>query len=84
MSRRGKLIEKLRRKPRDFTWNELVALLEGLGFREVRRGKTSGSRRRFVHETAGMISLHEPHPGRELKGYQVDLVLEALTQKGLI
>ena len=31
-----------------------------------------------------MTSLHEPHPGIELKGCQADLVLEALTQEGLI
>ena len=84
MTRRDKLIGKLRRKPRDFTWNELVTLLEGLGYTEVRRGKTGGSRRRFVHETAAMISLHRPHPGNELKAYQVELVLETLSREGLI
>ncbi len=84
MSRRGKLIEKLKRRPRDFTWNELVTLLEGLGYAEVRRGKTGGSRRRFVHESAATIILHEPHPGNQLKSYQVDLVLETLSQEGLI
>lgn len=84
MSRRDKLIEKLKRKPRDFTWNELVTLLKGLEYTEVKRGKTGGSRRRFVHETAAMISLHKPHPANELKAYQVELVLETLTQEGLI
>ncbi len=50
----------------------------------MKRGKTGGSRRRFVHESAGMISLHQPHPGNELKAYQVELVFEALSQEGLI
>jgi len=31
-----------------------------------------------------MISLHQPHPGNELKGYQVELVIEVLTEEGLI
>jgi len=82
MSRRGKLIERLKRKPRDFTWNELVTVLKGLGYAELKRGKSSGPRRRFVHETAATISIHEPHPGNELKAYQVELVLETLTQEG--
>jgi len=30
-----------------------------------------------------MISLHQPHPGNELKDYQVELVLETLSQEGL-
>jgi hypothetical protein len=47
-------------------------------------GKTGGSRRRFAHSTAAMISLHKPHPGNELKAYQVELVLETLIQEGLI
>ena len=84
MSRKGKLIEKLKRKPRDFTWNELVTLLKGLGYSEVRRGRAGGSRRRFAHETAAIISIHAPHPGNELKAYQVELVRETLTQEGLI
>ena len=84
MSRRSKLIARLERTPRDFTWAELVTLLEGLGYSEVKRGKTAGSRRRFVHATAAMISLHEPHPGSELRAYQVKLVLETLKQEELI
>lgn len=84
MSRHDKLAARLKRVPRDFTWSELVTLLEGLGYTEVKRGKTGGSRRRFVHRTAAMISLHQPHPGNELKRYQVALVLETLTREGRI
>ncbi|MEX2502463.1 MAG: type II toxin-antitoxin system HicA family toxin [Trueperaceae bacterium] len=78
------MIEKLKGRPRDFAWKDVVALLEGLGYSEVKRGKTGGSRRRFVHDTAAMIILHEPHPGNELKAYQVELVLETLVEEGLI
>lgn len=84
MSRKDKLVTKLQRKPKDFTWNELVTLLNALGYRELKRGKTGGSRRRFVHDSAALISLHEPHPGNELKAYQVELILETLTQEDLI
>lgn len=84
MSRKDKLIAKLKDRPKDFTWDELGRLLNALGYAEAKPGKTSGSRRRFVHDTAATISLHQPHPRNELKGYQVDLVLDVLSQEGLI
>ena len=81
MDRPDKLLERLRRRPRDFTWAELTTLLRRLGFRQVRTG---GSRRRFVHAEGCVISLHEPHPGRILKRYQIDQILETLEREGLI
>ena len=84
MSRTDKLIQRLKGRPKDLTWNELETLLKGLGYTEIKRGKTGGSRRPFAHETAGIISLHKPHPGKELKAYQVELVIDTLTQEGLI
>ena len=83
MSRRDNLIEKLKRRPRDVSRSELTTLLAGLGYVEVRRGKTGGSRRRFTHATGATMSLHAPHPGNVLKAYQVELVLETLEQEGL-
>ncbi len=62
----------------------METLLKGLGYSEIKRGKTGGSRWRFMHEAAGMISRHKPHPGNELKAYQVELVLDTLTREGLI
>lgn len=84
MSRKEKLIARLKRRPKDFSWDELVVLLKALGYRELRPGATGGSRRRFVHESAALIRLHEPHPSKVLKAYQVELVLESLTKEGLI
>ena len=49
MTRKEKLIQRLKSKPKDFTWNKLTSLLTGLGFTEVKTGKTGGSRRRFVN-----------------------------------
>jgi len=73
MSQQAKLLERLKRKPKDFTWGELETLLAGLGYKQERG---SGSRRKFIHaETGAIISLHEPHPRNVLKAYQVrDLV----------
>ncbi len=84
MTRREKLIARFKGKPRDFTWDELVRLLDGLGYSEAAAGKTGGSRRRFVHDTAPVIALHKPHPGNNLKTYLIEDVLRVLTEEGLI
>jgi hypothetical protein len=59
MGRRDKLITRLKSRPRDFMWEELVRLLEGLGYAEAKTGKTGGSRRRFAHPAAPTIVLRE-------------------------
>lgn len=84
MSRKEKLISRLQSRPKDFTWDELQRLLEGLGYEMVRQGKTSGSRRRFIHSTAATIALHKPHPGKIMKMYAIDDVLGVLKQERLI
>ena len=84
MSRKDKLLQRIARLPRDFTWSELETLLGHLGFEMVRRGKTAGSRRRFIHENGAVISLHKPHPGNILRAYQVKQVVEILVEEGLL
>ncbi len=84
MDRHDRLLERFRRRPRDFTWEELTTLLRRLGFRQVRPGRTAGSRRRFIHPDGCVISLHEPHPARILKRYQIDQIIETLEREGLI
>jgi predicted RNA binding protein YcfA (HicA-like mRNA interferase family) len=79
MSRGKKLLERLKTKPKDFTWAELEAVLDGLGYRQE---KGSGSRRKFIHEETGaMISLHQPHPRKELKSYQIRDILTHLREE---
>jgi hypothetical protein len=84
MSRRDKLVARLKGRPKDFTWDELVRLLAGLDYIEANTGKTGGSRRRFIHATAPTITLHKPHPGTIVKMYVIDDVLRVLTEEGLI
>ena len=47
MSTKEKLIERFKRQPKDFTFDELKSMLYGLGFDISNKGKTSGSRVRF-------------------------------------
>ncbi|MHB8483682.1 MAG: type II toxin-antitoxin system HicA family toxin [Nitrospiria bacterium] len=84
MSKRKKLVQRFISKPKDFTWQELVTLLEGFGYREIRFGKTGGSRVRFIHPELPPISLHKPHPIPLLKRYQVEQILETLQGEGLL
>ena len=84
MSRRSKLVQRLQQRPRDFTWDELVRLLTGFGYRQARPGRTGGSRRRFVHPLHPTIILHRPHPRNTLKMYQIYQVVEILQTEGLI
>jgi hypothetical protein len=82
MRKHEKLLERLRNQPKDFRWQELTTLLNGLGYEEE---KGSGSRRKFFNPKTGVsISLHQPHPRKELKSYQVKDVLDHLRQEGLL
>ena len=84
MSRLDKLVARFKSRPSDFTWNELVRLLNGLGYEQSPTGKTSGSRRSFRHPWARPVMVHKPHPGSVVKVYQCDEVRRSLTKDGLI
>ena len=83
MSRRQKLIERLKSKPRDFTFSEMESLLFSLGFAKSNAGKTSGSRVKY-RMNGIEIRVHKPHPGNLLKPYQVNQILDTLEQERLI
>jgi predicted transcriptional regulator len=62
MSTKDKLIERFKKLPKDFTFDELVTLLSGLGFVTSDKGKTSGSRVRFQNsDIKAVIDVHKPH-----------------------
>ncbi|KAF2333232.1 type II toxin-antitoxin system HicA family toxin [Flavobacterium daemonense] len=78
MSKIDKLIEKLQSKPKDFTWDEFLKVINHFGYNQIPQGKTGGSRRKFINEKKELIILHEPHPQKVLKGYQLDIIIECL------
>lgn len=85
MSRRDKLLRRFLARPSDFGFDEMSALLQSFGYKEIKAGKTGGSRVAFMNRTSGhIIRLHKPHPGNIMKRYQLNLVDEALRAKGLI
>jgi len=82
MSRVDKAKERLKSKPRDFTWQELQMIMGQLGYVELKGG---GSRRKFFNEeTKALINLHEPHPQPVLKRYAIEIVLEHLKERNLL
>lgn len=84
MGQKEKLIQRLKSKPKDFTFDEAETLLRYLSYVRSNKGKTSGSRIMFISEEHEAILLHKPHPQKELKAYQIKQLIEVLEQEGLI
>ena len=84
LGKRDKLAERLLSRPSDFTFAELTTLLGRLGYGIVKAGKTGGSRVTFANSEGDYIRIHKPHPRNILKRYQIDDVIAALTERGLI
>lgn len=83
MSKLEKLKKRLEQIPKDFTYAEARTLLNAIGFEELSKGKTSGSRVRFYRKSDGaVIDLHKPHPNPEMKGYAVAQLAERLKEYG--
>jgi len=64
--------------PSDFHYDEKVKLLGYFGFEEEKKGKTSGSRVKFVNRQGVPIMLHKPHPSGIMKKYQLKQIREVL------
>ena len=84
VTQKDKLIKRLKTKPKDFTFEEMEALLRYLGYAKTDKGKTSGSRVMFIHNERKPILLHKPHPRKELLEYQMKQLLDVLEQEGLL
>lgn len=84
MAQIDKLIQKLKNIPRDFTYDEAKKVLKNFGYSEFTKGKTSGSRIAFVNDANDIFRLHKPHPGNELKLYQVNELINFLEERDLI
>lgn len=82
MSKQDKLLAKLLNQHGVFTWQELAALLRGLGYQQQ---EGAGSRVKFDNgNPLAMINLHKPHPGNEIKTYAKRQIIEHLKAGGLI
>lgn len=85
MSKLEKAKERIRLKPKDYTYSEAKTLLLQLGFLEYTKGKTSGSRVKFYRaKDQKVILLHKPHPDDVMKPGAVKDLLEFLLVLGEI
>ncbi len=85
MSSKDKLIERFKKKPKDFTYEETITLLSHFGYEEHNKGTTSGSRVRFKHEPSGaFIDIHRPHPGSIMKEWMIKAIFQHLKSNKLI
>lgn len=84
MGQKEKLIQRLKSKPKDFTFEEAELLLRYFSYERSDKGRTSGSRVMFVSAEHPPILMHNPHPRKELLSYQVKQLLELLSQEGLV
>ena len=85
MGTKEKLIERFKRQPKDFTFQELTRLFQILGFEVSQKGKTSGSRIEFVNSEKELsYGAHKPHPDSAIKSYVIKQVMEFLTSNKLI
>ncbi len=83
MSQKDKLIDRLLKKPKDFTFVEMESLLSYFGF-ELKQGGT-GSGVKFIKDGSNeVINFHKPHPDGVLKRYVLDQVIEKLRKDGLL
>lgn len=80
MSKIEKDIERLKSKPKDFTYDELKRILNYFGYFEHNKGKTSGSAVVFKKNNKEKIELHKPHPNNILKEYQIKKILKELKE----
>ncbi|MBM6882434.1 type II toxin-antitoxin system HicA family toxin [Bacteroides caecigallinarum] len=84
MGSKEKLIERFKRLPNDFTFDEMERLLSIFGYEKSNKGKTSGSRVIYHNENKRPIMLHKPHPGNIIKGYAMKQVLDELKEAGFL
>jgi len=83
LSKKDKLLERLKSRQKDFTFDELITLLGNFGYYAANSGKTGGSRIAFTNGD-DYLRLHKPHPRNILKPYQIDHVITSLKERELI
>ena len=85
MGKKDKLINKLKSNPKDFTIEELDTLMRLCNCEIDNAGRTSGSRKKYVHiGDRHKLIIHTPHPQNIIKKYVIDRVIEYLQSEGEI
>lgn len=83
MSKKAKLVDRFFSVSADFTWDELLKVLNEYGFELYKFGKTSGSSRTFENKNGISITIHEPHPKNIVHKGIIRVVIKQLKEKGI-
>lgn len=83
MSKKDKLIKRLLKKPKDFTFDEMESLLSYFDY-ELKQGGTGSGVKFMKVGSNDVINFHKPHPNGILKRYVLDQVIEKLRKDGLL
>lgn len=83
MSKKDKLIKRLLKKPKDFTFDEMESLLSYFDY-ELKQGGTGSGVKFMKIGSNDVINFHKPHPNGILKQYVLDQVIEKLRKDGLL
>ncbi|MBI5606497.1 MAG: type II toxin-antitoxin system HicA family toxin [Deltaproteobacteria bacterium] len=85
MTKSEKKFKKISSGSKDIRFSELKGLLAGLGYEEIKTGKTSGSRVAFYNgEINDLIKMHKPHPSSIIKQCYLDEIIRHLKNKGFM
>jgi len=82
MTKIDKLKKKLKMRPRTFSYKDIKRILEHEGYIEDIRGKTSGSRVKFINNNGSIVEMHKPHPASEVKRYAIEEIAIFLEREG--
>lgn len=83
LGKKDKLRARFLSRPKDFTWDELEAVLKCFDYCLMTKGKTAGSRRAFFRERdKDIIYLHEPHSPNIVKICYIDQIIDKLRENG--
>ncbi len=82
MARWKRIEERLKRFSKDISFEEITVLLEHYGYRLNNKGHSSGSRVVFSKPKKPDITMHNPHPQKELQEYVVRYLHEFLESEG--
>lgn len=83
MSKKDKLIERLLKIPKDFTFDEMATLLSYFDY-ILKQGGTGSGVKFIKKDTNEVINFHKPHPNGILKKYVLQQVIEKLKKEGLL
>lgn len=83
MGKKDKLINRLLKKPKDFSFDEMESLLSYFGYELKQGGSDSGVK--FIKSGSNeVINFHNPHPNGILKRYVLEQVIEKLRKDDLL